>query len=77
MSKRQQSSHGKEKSFANKKNSATFCLVCRDSSSMFSDPFGFLGDGDRVFKRVDDGTNYVPEGSLRLFLVGNPRWNPY
>lgn len=63
---------GKKKSFVNKKNSATFRLVCRDSSSTFSDPFGFLGDGDsdRVFTRVDDGTSYVPG-----FTDDDPRAN--
>jgi len=61
---------GKKKSFVNKKNSATFRLVCRDSSSTSSDPFGFLSDGDRVFTRVDDGTSYVPG-----FTDDDPRAN--
>lgn len=49
---------GKKKSFFNKKNAATFRLVCRDSSD--ADPFGISPHSDKVFARVDDGTNYVP-----------------
>eukprot|EP01018_Ginkgo_biloba_P011754 Gb_13741 [translate_table: standard] len=50
---------GKKKAFVDKKTSATFRLVCRDSSA--SDGFGHLaGDSDRVFTRVDEGNNYVP-----------------
>lgn len=61
---------GKKKSFVNKKNSATFRLVYRDSPSTFSDPFGFLNDGERVFTRVDEGTSYVPG-----FTDDDPRAN--
>lgn len=59
---------GKKKSFLNKKNAATFRLVCRDSSD--ADPFGLSGHADKVFARVDDGTNHVPG-----FSDDNPR--PY
>ncbi|GLJ18446.1 hypothetical protein SUGI_0327200 [Cryptomeria japonica] len=57
---------GKKKSFLNKKNAATFRLVCRDSSD--ADPFGLSGHADKVFARVDDGTNHVPG-----FSDDNPR----
>ncbi|GLJ16808.1 hypothetical protein SUGI_0289600 [Cryptomeria japonica] len=49
---------GKKKSFLNKRNAATFRLVCRDSAD--ADPFGFSVHSDKVFTRVDDGTNHVP-----------------
>ncbi|KAH9331498.1 hypothetical protein KI387_003606, partial [Taxus chinensis] len=49
---------GKKKSFLNKKNSATFRLVCRDSSD--ADPFGLSADADKVFTRVDNGTSHIP-----------------
>lgn len=53
---------GKKKSFVNKKNSATFRLVYRNSPSTFSDPW--------IFTRVEESTSYVPG-----FTNDDPRAN--